>query len=126
MSVNGGDAFCMLTVLILAAGMSINSLGSGLEAFTVPHMSLPSKPASTLLSGFGAQRRRGKEHVSRKPRNEQCRIQLMLFNLIACLLPDFSLAPARLTAQLCQGAALWMLHKVWSPPPKQVCLPHCD
>lgn len=44
-SVNGKDAFCVPTVLILATGMSINSSGSGLEAFTMPHTSPPSKPA---------------------------------------------------------------------------------
>lgn len=68
--VDGGNAFCMPVVLILATGMSINSPGSGLQALPCPSRVLhPSQP-SALPSGFGAQRRRGEAHLSGKPRDD--------------------------------------------------------
>lgn len=110
--VDGRNAFCMPAVLILATGMSINSPGSGLQALQCPSRVLDASQPSALPSGFGAQRRRGEEHLFRKPR------VMFVTQLFASFLS--SLAPARLTAQLCQGTALGMPHEVLSPPPRQV------
>lgn len=109
---DGQDAFCMPAVLILATGMSINSPGSGLQALLCPSRVLHLSQHSALPSGFGLQRRLGEEQLSRNPGI------IFLTQLFASFLT--SLAAVQLTAQLFQGAALWMPHKGWSPPPRQV------
>jgi len=68
-SVDGGDAFCMPTALILAAGMSINSPGSGLEVFAVPRASPLSELAfSPSLWFWSAEEMRGRASLWKSQR----------------------------------------------------------